>query len=117
SLKDDVISSTHPLRDREGYQGLGGIFQALFRDESGGDGDGAEIGDDEKAAASVQQEEGGSRTETVPDPVRPVSEKVRVRFERHMNRFVDELATEQFRSRCTARQLLHAVGYPYAATA
>jgi len=117
SLKDDVISSAHPLRDREGHQGLGGIFQALFRDESGGDGDGAEISDDEKAAASVQQEAGGSRTETVPNPVRPVSEKVRVRFERHMNRFVGELATEEFRSRCTARQLLHAVGYPYAATA
>lgn len=121
SLKDDIIHSPQLQRGSEGTTGLGGIFRALFRDDTVEELEGTEIGDDETAAARVREDEGVPR---YADPsgsdyaaANPVSEKARVRFEKHMNRFIDELASEEFRNRCTARQLLQAVGYPFAATA
>jgi hypothetical protein len=121
SLKDDVISSAHPPRGHEGTTGLGGIFRALFRDDAVEELEGTEIGDDEAAAARAQEDEEVPRIAVPRHPshasTNPVSEKVRIRFEKHMNRFIDELASEDFRKRCTARQLLQATGYPFAATA
>jgi hypothetical protein len=131
SLRDRVVPLTHPTSGKDATGGLAftGIFRALF----GGLGD---VEDEHEVVPedldslnghSVEDTNGGKAPSPATDPPAgtkspksdptPVREKNRQRFEKHLDAFVEELASDRFREHATASQMVHAVAYPFAATA
>lgn len=115
SLVDVPVPSSHPMsRDTTTGPSLTGIFRALFSDPETGEG--IEVSEDEEDASSEEEEGTPRATDPAGEPPpRRVAIKAADRFRGHMEQFIDRLRNERFQMNCTARQLVQAVGYPFAA--
>jgi len=105
-------------KDADWSASLSGIFRAIFRDPDSQETEGTEVSQDEKDAVAGA-EKGGAPSDTTPPaprPARRVSLRAQDRFRTHMDEFVARLRSDRFYAHCTARQLVQAVGYPFAAT-